>query len=288
MSINNIAVVGAGTMGAQVALLLAMYGYDVVLKDLDDHALDTAKRKLAQELRASRMFRRQGVKADDAVLNRITCSTGYSGFENVDLVIENIPEKWEQKKALHLEMDCYGNKDTIYAVNTSCISIMRIASLHAQPEKIIGWHFMNPAYGKDIVEVIKSPVTSAETVETSVSFLKSIGNRSVIVQDAPGFVSNRLSHLLMNEAAFLVAEGISSPKDIDIIFKKGYGHAMGPLETADLIGLDTVVNSLKILYDSYGDQKFRCCPLLTSMVAAGKLGRKSGSGFFEYKMQHSS
>ncbi|MCS3796541.1 3-hydroxyacyl-CoA dehydrogenase family protein [Niastella sp. OAS944] len=288
MSINNIAVVGAGTMGAQVALLMAMYGYDVILKDINDHALSIAKRKLEQEVRASRMFRRQGVKADDSVLERITCSTGYAGFDNIDLVIENIPENWEQKKALHIEMARYGNKEAIYAVNTSCIPIMRIASLHSQPEKIVGWHFMNPAYGKDIVEVIKSPVTSAETLETSVSFLRSVGNRSVIVQDAPGFVSNRLSHLLMNEAAFLVEEGISTPKDIDIIFKKGYGHAMGPLETADLIGIDTVVNSLKILYDSYGDQKFRCCPLLTSMVEAGKLGRKSGSGFFEYKLQHSS
>lgn len=288
MSINNIAVIGAGTMGAQVALLMAMYGYDVILKDINDQALSIAKRKLEQEVRASRMFRRQGAKADDSVLDRITCSTSYAGFDNIDLVIENIPESWEQKKALHIEMARYGNKEAIYAVNTSCIPIMRIASLHSQPEKIVGWHFMNPAYGKDIVEVIKSPVTSAETLETSVSFLRSVGNRSVIVQDAPGFVSNRLSHLLMNEAAFLVEEGISTPKDIDIIFKKGYGHAMGPLETADLIGIDTVVNSLKILYDSYGDQKFRCCPLLTSMVEAGKLGRKSGSGFFEYKLQHSS
>jgi 3-hydroxybutyryl-CoA dehydrogenase len=283
MPITNIAVVGAGTMGAQVSLLMAMYGHHVILKDIDDATLHAAKRKVQAEARLSRMFPRQGVRVDETIADRIMYSTDYSGFEDVELVIENIPENWTQKEALYKEMTGYCSPDTIYAVNTSCIPISRIASLHSHPGKIVGWHFMNPAYGKNIVEVIKSPLTSAETIGTSVEFLRSTGNKAVIVEDAPGFVSNRLSHLLMNEAACIVQEGIASAKDIDIIFKKGYGHAMGPLETADLIGIDTVVNSLEVLYDSYNDPKFRSCTLLKNMVKEGKLGRKNGAGFYQYK-----
>jgi len=283
MLINNIAVVGAGTMGAQVSLLMAMYGYNVILKDIDDDTLDVAKRKVEEEARLSRMFPRQGAKADATIADRINFSTSYSGFDSVELVIENITENWQRKQALYKEMTPYCGPDTIYAVNTSCIPISRIAALHTQPGKVVGWHFMNPVYGKNIVEVIKSPQTSIDTLETSVDFLKTTGNRAVIVEDAPGFVSNRLSHLLMNEAACIVQEGIATPKDIDIIFKKGYGHAMGPLETADLIGIDTVVNSLQVLYDSYNDPKFRSCSLLNDMVKEGKLGRKNGAGFYQYK-----
>jgi 3-hydroxybutyryl-CoA dehydrogenase len=283
MPINNIAVVGAGTMGAQVSLLMAMYGYNVILKDIDDTTLDVAKRKVEEEARLSRMFPRQGAKADGTIADRINYSTSYFGFDSVELVIENITENWQQKQALYKEMTPHCSRDTIYAVNTSCIPISRIAALHTQPGKIVGWHFMNPVYGKNIVEVIKHPQTSEDTLETSINFLKSTGNRAVIVEDAPGFVSNRLSHLLMNEAACIVQEGIATPKDIDIIFKKGYGHAMGPLETADLIGIDTVVNSLQVLYDSYNDPKFRSCSLLNDMVKEGKLGRKNGAGFYQYK-----
>ena len=200
----------------------------------------------------------------------------------MDLVIENIIEDQKVKIELYKELDKICGTNTIYFVNTSCIPITKIASCVSKPENVIGVHFMNPVPLKEMVEVIKGYYTSETIIEKTKEFLKSIGKISVVVNDYPGFVANRLSHLFMNEAAFLVQDQVATPAEIDMIFKKGYGHKSGPLETADLIGLDTVVNSLAILYESYQDSKFRCCPLLKKMVDAGLLGRKSGKGFYNY------
>ncbi|MCP5105741.1 MAG: 3-hydroxyacyl-CoA dehydrogenase family protein [bacterium] len=283
MNIKSVAIVGAGIMGTDIALDLAGYGYTVLLKDLDENILEKAKAKIKRDFKMVKMMKKEmkEVSIDD-ILSRITFTTVYDGFDGVELVIENIVEEWAAKKALYLELGKICAADTIYAVNTSCISITKIGALMAAPEKIIGAHFMNPVPLKKIVEVIRGYHTSDETVETMNGFLKTLGKRGVVVQDFPGFVTNRVSHLFMNEAAFLVQDGVAGPKEVDTIFTLGFGHKMGPLATADLIGLDTVVKSLEVLYDSYQDSKFRCCPLLRKMVDAGLLGKKSGKGFFTY------
>ena len=283
MQTGKIAVIGAGVMGSDVALNLSCYGYDVVLKDLTEAVLDTARAKIAKDLRMVK-FMRPDLKAldDDAVLERIHFTRSFDSFGGVEWVIENVSENWEVKKKAYLELAPVCQPDTIYCINTSCISITKVASLLPRPDRVIGMHFMNPVPLKEMVEVVRGHHTSEQTVTVAKQFLKSFGTRAVVVNDSPGFVANRLSHLFMNEAAFLIQDQVASPRDVDLIFKNGYGHKMGPLETADLIGLDTVVDSLEVLYAAYQDSKFRCCPLLKRMVDAGLLGRKSGEGFYKY------
>jgi len=283
MEIKSIAVIGAGIMGSDVALDLACYGYNVILKDLDTEILDKAKAKIKKDFKLVKMMKKElkDVSIDD-ILSKITFTSTYDGFEQVGMVIENIVEEWEAKKEVYQELGEVCKADTLVAVNTSCISITKVASLMESPDKVIGAHFMNPVPLKRIVEVIRGYHTSDETVQTMIEFLKTLNKHGVVVKDSPGFVTNRVSHLFMNEAAFLVQDGVAGPKEVDTIFTQGFGHKMGPLATADLIGLDTVVKSLDVLYESYQDPKFRCCPLLRKMVDAGLLGQKSGKGFFEY------
>lgn len=283
MDINTIAVIGAGTMGTHLALELAVHGKNVILKDIGDTAITAAADTIRKDWRMFRMMRKEWkeIVLED-VMSRLHFTVSDNDIEEAQLVIENISEDWEKKKKLYMALALRMPAGVLYAVNTSCIPITRIAALLPDPSLVTGTHFMNPVPLKELVEVIRGYHTSDETLSCIRSFLKAIGKMTVVVDDAPGFVANRLSHLFMNEAAFLVQEGVASAKDIDIVFKKGYGHAMGPLETADLIGLDTVLSSLKILYDSYQDPKFRSCPLLEKMVSAGLLGRKSGKGFYQY------
>lgn len=283
MDIKTIAVIGAGIMGTDVALDLASYGYSVILNDLDNDTLEKAREKINKDFKLFKMMKKElkALTIDD-ILAKITFTVGYDGFDRVDLVIENIVEEWEAKKTLYPQLSSVCKADTIYAVNTSCISITKVGTLMANPDKVIGAHFMNPVPLKKIVEVIRGFHTSEETVAAMKEFLKTLGKNGVVVNDFPGFVSNRVSHLYMNEAAYLVQDGVAGPKEVDMIFTHGFGHKMGPLATADLIGLDTVVKSLAVLYESYQDPKFRCCPLLRKMVDAGLLGKKSGKGFFQY------
>lgn len=283
MSIKSIAVIGAGVMGTDIALNLAMYNYDVILKDINESCLIASKDKMKKSFRMYKMMNADYKHCKlDEVISRISFQETYDNFETVDLVIENIEEDYDKKKQLYCELVDKCKEDVIYAVNTSCISITKISSLVSKKENVIGVHFMNPVPLKPLVEVVKGYFTSSETIDNLNDFLKGINKQSVVVNDFPGFVANRLSHLFMNEAAYLIQEGTATAEQVDMIFKKGYGHQMGPLETADLIGLDTVVNSLKILYQSYQDSKFRCCPLLQKMVDAGLYGRKSGQGFYKY------
>ena len=199
-----------------------------------------------------------------------------------DFVVENIIENWEEKKKLYLHLSGLVNDKTIISANTSCIPISKIAALMKYPQNIIGTHFMNPVPFKKFVEVIKGKDTSDETVNSTVSFLKTLGKRTVVVNDAPGFVSNRVLMLTINESIKTVEEGIAKPADVDKVFKLGFAHAMGPLATADLIGLDTIMYSLNVLYDEFNDPKFKPCQLLVKMVDAGTLGKKTGKGFFDY------
>ena len=282
---KKIAVIGAGVMGRDIALTLACYNYKILLKDRYIKILKNARVHMKDDFRFYKMMRKDFGSFDfKKIVKNITFTKTYNDFDKVDLVIENIPEDWELKQNLYKELQKKCSKKVIYATNTSCISITKIASLLPRPEKVIGMHFMNPVPLNDMVEIIQGHFTSDNTIEDTRKFVKSIRKIPVVVKDFPGFVSNRLSHLFMNEAAFLVQDNIANAKQIDLIFKKGYGHKMGPLETADLIGLDTVVKSLDVLYESYHDSKFRCCPLLRKMVDAGLLGKKSGKGFYEYQI----
>lgn len=282
---RKIAVIGAGVMGIDVTLTLIMNNYDVILKDLTDDILHNSKLRMKKSYKLLRMMGDKNISMPfDELISKIRFNTDYRGFEEVEMVIENITEDIEKKKKVYNELNQICASDTIYAVNTSCISITKIGALLKKPKNVIGVHFMNPVTINNMVEVIRSYHTSKDTEEYIISFIKSLNKNSTVVNDLPGFVSNRLSHLLMNEAAYIVQDQVAKPEQIDLIFKKGYGHKMGPLETADLIGLDTVLNSLDVLFNSYQDSKYRCCPLLRKMVDAGLLGKKSGKGFYEYSL----
>lgn len=280
---NQIGVIGAGIMGGDVALDLSCHHFRVVLMDISTTALNKAKDRIIENLRMFTMMRPEFKALVAAeVISRISFTSDYDLFSGVDAIIENVSENWAVKEKVYQELAARYRPEVLYCVNTSCISITKIASLLPGKENVIGMHFMNPVPLKDTVELITGHYTSVSTLERAKEFLKLLGKRPVTVNDSPGFVANRLSHLFMNEAAFLIQDNVAGAKEIDAIFKRGYGHVMGPLETADLIGLDTVVNSLNILYESYQDSKFRCCPLLRKMVDAGLLGRKSGEGFYKY------
>jgi len=278
-----VAVIGAGTIGSDVALDLAINNYSTVLKDLTNNILKKAIEKIKNSYRFTLMIKKsESLPPLDEVMQRIKLSTNYNDFQEVDLVVENITEDFEMKKDLYLELKKVCRENVIYGVNTSCISITKIGALMPNPENVIGIHFMNPVPLSKLVEVVKGFHTSDETVEKTKSFIKKLHKTCVIVNDFPGFVTNRVLMLTLNECIWLVHDQVAEPKKIDIIFKLGFGHKMGPLSTADLIGLDTVLNSLSVLYENFNDPKYRPCPLLRKMVHAGLLGRKSGRGFFEY------
>lgn len=281
---KSAAIVGAGAMGTDTAFDIASYGYHVILKDIDLGALENAKRRIKENFNLVKMTKKDFCCPSlEDIMSRITFTLDYSGFDSIDIIIENIVENWDAKKDEYKRLRDVCNTDMIFAINTSCVPITKIAALLPAPQRVIGVHFMNPVPLIKLVEVVRGYHTSSDTEMELLAFLKSLGKNPIVVNDSPGFVSNRLSHLFMNEAAYLVQENVASPKEIDTIFKQGYGHKMGPLETADLIGIDTVVNSLDILYTCFQDSKFRCCPLLKKMADAGLLGRKSGRGFYDYK-----
>ena len=279
---DTIGVIGAGNIGSSLSHSLILANKKVVLIDISDQILSNAKSIIKKNLRFSHMFLKQKEPFPMSLTDNITFDTSLDRLKECDFIIENITEDYEAKKAVYLQLNDVCNKDAIIAVNTSCISITRIAALTDMKEKMLGMHFMNPVYLKDCVEVIRGYHTSDKTIDTALSFLNEIGKHGVVVNDLPGFVSNRISHLFMNEAVFTLQDSVADAKIIDTIFKECFGHHMGPLETADLIGLDTVYNSLIILYNSYKDPKYRPAPLLEKMVNAGLLGVKTKKGFYEY------
>jgi 3-hydroxybutyryl-CoA dehydrogenase len=281
---GKIMVVGAGTMGADLAFDLASHGHTVVLKDIEERALDRARKRMAQVLRLAIFSdrKRYGSVKLDQITSHITFTTRYEGCEGVVFVVENIVEDLEAKRLVYTELGRMCAPETVYGVNTSCISITRIGSFLPRPDRAIGMHFLNPVPLKKLVEVILGHHTSKETLAKAQELLGSLGKEGVVVQDSPGFVTNRILMLTINEAAFVLQDRIAEPEQVDRIFTEGFGHKMGPLATADLIGLDTILQSVQVLHDSFQDPKFRPCPLLVRMVDAGLLGRKSGKGFFDY------
>jgi 3-hydroxybutyryl-CoA dehydrogenase len=276
---KRVGVVGAGVMGAGLAQNLGQCGFEVVLTDLSEEILARAAERIRANVRMGKLLGNGGPGFDPEL---ITYSTDYQRLAEVDFLIENITEKWDLKKEIYPRLDAICRPGVVFAANTSAISITRLAGLTGRPAEVLGMHFMNPVPMKPTVEVIKGWHTSEQTLDTAMELLAGMEKEGIIVADAPGFVSNRVLMLTVNEAMYLVQENVASAEDVDRIFKSCFGHKMGPLETADLIGLDTILYSVEVLYESFNDSKYRPCPLLKQMVDAGLHGRKSGQGFYTY------
>lgn len=280
--LSKIGVIGAGVMGTGLAQALALAGLQTFLIDTSDSILADAVNKIKDSLRFQRLFQKNSSVNPQEVLARIQVSTGYGVLREADFVIENVTEKIEIKRQVYTQMEMACPADCIFAANTSAIPITRIAAMTRRPNQVLGMHFMNPVPLKTTVEVIRGYHTSEKTLQTAKRLLALMGKEGIVVGDSPGFVSNRVLMLTINEAIFLLHERVAAAEEIDAIFKNCFGHKMGPLETADLIGLDTILFSIEVLYDEFKDSKFRPCPLLQQMVDAGLYGRKSGRGFYNY------
>jgi 3-hydroxybutyryl-CoA dehydrogenase len=308
--VRKIGVIGAGVMGCGVAQDLAGHGMQVVLIDLDDEKLERARQQIRGSLRMAGLLGSSGGQAGPAkggageaatgagggarpgmtkggessaaVLARIAFTTAYDGLADADFVIENVIEKWPVKEQVYRRLDAVCPPPCVLGANTSAISITRIGAATRRPDRVVGMHFMNPVPLKAMVEVIRGFHTSDETLDRARQLLGAMGKDCIVVADMPGFVTNRVLMLTINEAIFLVQDRVASHEDVDRLFKTCFGHKMGPLETGDLIGLDTILYSLEVLHESYSDDKFRPCPLLRKMVDAGLHGRKSGRGFYVY------
>ena len=284
MNIQVVGVVGAGVMGIGVSQNLAQTGYQVILVDISEAILENAEQEIKKNIRFQTLFNKEKkVGSPDDIIKKITFSTNYKLLDSADFVVENVTEKWDIKKEVYAQLDAICPERTVFAANTSAIPITRIASATKRAKNVIGMHFMNPVPMKSMVEVIRGYHTSDATIEIAKSFLAQMGKECIIVNDSPGFVSNRVLMLTINEAIFLLQERVASASDVDKIFKTCFGHKMGPLETADLIGLDTILLSIEVLYESFKDSKYRPCPLLKQMVEAGLYGQKSKQGFYVYQ-----
>jgi 3-hydroxybutyryl-CoA dehydrogenase len=280
---GTIGVVGAGVMGTGVAQSLAQAGLPVVLVDTSQTALDRARAGIHDGVRFHHFLRPGSERRDpEEVLERITFSGELDALHAVDFVIENVTERWAVKAPIYTALDRLCGPDCILAANTSAIAIHRFGELVSEPGRVLGMHFMNPAPAKDTVEVIRGPRTTEATLGSALALLERIGKSGVVVNDSPGFVSNRVLMLTINEAASLVEEGVAPAEDVDRIFRECFGHPTGPLETADLIGLDTIVLSLEALLEQLDDPKFVPCRMLRELVERGDHGRKSGRGFYEH------
>ncbi|KPD11755.1 3-hydroxyacyl-CoA dehydrogenase family protein [Phaeobacter sp. 11ANDIMAR09] len=278
---GTIGVVGAGTIGSGVAQLFAQSGLQVVLVDSVAEQLETACKNITKNARLYGMVHKS-LPAPAGVLNRLTFTTDMEALSGTGFVIENITENVALKTAVHHEIDHILPPETPVAANTSAIPITRIASFSRHPNRVIGMHFMNPPPIMPMVEIIRATHSTPQALQAAADLVAAANKQSILVNDSPGFVTNRVMMLMVNEAMFLVHEGVADVQGVDRLFKTCFGHKMGPLETADLIGLDTVKLSLDILYDEFNDPKYRPCPLLKRLVYAGQTGRKAGRGFHTY------
>lgn len=283
MEIQRVGVVGAGVMGIGVAQNLSQTGHQVILVDISENILNKAKQEIRNNIRFQGFFKRNRQETPDGIIEKMEFSTNYKILEDADFVVENVTEKWDIKREIYPLLDSICSPDCVFAANTSAIPITRIASVTKRADKVLGIHFMNPVPMKPMVEMIRGYHTSETTIETAKKMLSQMGKECILVNDSPGFVSNRVLMLTINEAIFLLQDQVATAEDVDKIFKGCFGHKMGPLETADLIGLDTILFSIEVLYENFNDSKYRPCTLLKKMVDAGLHGRKSGKGFYVYQ-----
>jgi 3-hydroxybutyryl-CoA dehydrogenase len=282
-TIKTIAVLGSGTMGNGIAHVFARAGYKVFLRDVEqrylDRALDTISKNLDREIKKGKLPENE----KGSVLSRIVPVTDMSTISNADFLVEAVPEKLDIKRHALTEADRLLRDDVIIASNTSSIAMTTLAAMTKRPDRFVGMHFMNPVPMMALVEVIRALQTSEATFNLAMELSKKLGKTPVAVNDAPGFVSNRVLMPLINEAAYTVMEGVATPEAVDTVMKLGMNHPMGPLELADFIGLDVCVDIMHVLHEGLGDPKYRACPLLKKYVAAGYLGRKSNRGFYSYE-----
>jgi len=280
---KHVAVIGAGTMGNGIAHVFAQNGWKVTLVDVVEAQLDKALATIAKNM--DRQVKKGALaEADkDAALARITKATGFDAVAKAELVVEAASEQETLKFAMFEQLDRITAPGTILATNTSSISITEIAARTQRPDKVIGMHFMNPVPMMQLVEIIRGLGTSDETTKAVMEVATALGKTPVEVNDYPGFVANRILMPMINEAVYCVMEGVATPEAVDTVMKLGMNHPMGPLALADLIGLDVCLFILEVMHAGLGDPKYRPCPLLRKMVAAGRLGRKSGQGFYDYR-----
>jgi len=281
-TIKTVAVLGAGTMGNGVAHVFARAGYDVILRDVEQRFLtrgiETISKNLDREVKRERL-----TLAEKAlVLERLRPTTEMAAIAAADFCVEAVPEQLDLKTRVLKEADSTLRPGVILASNTSSISITKLAAETGRADRFIGMHFFNPVPVMALVEVIRGRATNDETLATTVALCEKLGKKPVGVNDAPGFVSNRVLMPMINEAAYTVMEGVATPEAVDAVMKLGMNHPMGPLELADLIGLDVCVDIMEVLHRGFGNDKYAACPLLKEHVAAGRLGRKSGQGFYKY------
>jgi 3-hydroxybutyryl-CoA dehydrogenase len=281
-AVLTVAVLGAGTMGNGIAHVFARCGFGVILRDIDerflDRALETISANLDREIKKAKLTQAE----KPSVLARINPVTKMEAIARADFVVEAVPEQLELKREVLREADRVLRPEAILATNTSSISVTTLAAITQRPDRFIGMHFMNPVPVMPLVEVIRALQTSDETFGTTMKLCEKLEKKPVAVTDSPGFVSNRVLMPLINEAAFCVMEGVATPEAVDAVMKLGMNHPMGPLELADFIGLDVCLDVMEVLFEGFGDPKFRPCPLLKKMVSAGWRGKKSGRGFYVY------
>jgi len=282
-NINRVSIIGAGTMGNGIAHVFAQNGFKVVLVDINENCLKSGIENIKKNINRQILKKQLKLSEKQSILSRIDTNNNLkNGVISSHLVIEAATEDYDIKKKIFQEIDNYAPKDAILATNTSSISITKLAAFTERPAQVLGMHFMNPVPVMKLVEVIKGFSTSQSTVSTIIKTVSDLEKIAIEVKDYPGFTANRILLPMINEAIFSLFEGVAGVSEIDAVMKLGMAHPMGPLQLADFIGLDVCLSILRVLQEGIGDDKYRPCPLLVKMVAAGRLGKKSGEGFYKY------